>query len=169
MVAVAQTQAALPPREGHSGSDSDRPPSSQTDLVDVVLRETQYLYALVLLVTFVSLAAWYSVYNAKKTDEIIESQARGPGGKPLPITRKKKANSSERKLGPHFGFAAKNVFRYLAAVVFLTYVVSGSYMFAHAFKYDDPYRWSREGLSWAGEWSVVCPPWIPATERTALV
>ncbi|KAF4123147.1 ABC-type multidrug transport system, ATPase and permease component [Geosmithia morbida] len=158
MVAVRQAQA--PPERLFNNLD-DRPytPSSPLfrpySLVDDILRKTQYLYALVLLVTFVTLAAWYSVYNAKKEDIIIQSHVKGPGGKPLPITKRKKRDSQERKIGPHFGFAAKNVFRYLAAMVFFTYFGSGASMFVHAFRYDDPYKWSREGLPWAGESSVV--------------
>lgn len=167
MVAVRQAQA---PRQRLFDLD-DRPPppppgtdtdteTSSYSFVNI-LRETQYLYALVLLISFITLAAWYSVYNAKKEDIIIESQAKGPGGKPLPITKRKKQDTDERKIGPHFGFAAKNVFRYLAAIVCLTYVGSGASMFVHAFRYDDPYRWSREGLPWAGESSVVCHPIHP--------
>ena len=152
MVAVRHTQATLQLRDG---SGDPIPTSHDSSIVDVILRETQYLYALVLLTTFVSFAAWYSVYNAKKEDDIIQSHIKGPGGKPLPITKRKKRDNGERKLGPNFGRVAKNVFRYLAAVVFLSYIGNGAFMLAHAFKYEDPYQWSREGLPWAGEWSAV--------------
>lgn len=152
MVAVRQSEATLQPRGG-SGDPVSLPRDS--NLVDEILRRTQYLYALVLLLTFVSFVAWYSVYNAKKDDDIIQSHLKGPGGKPLPITKRKKRDNGERKLGPHFGLAAKNVFRYLAAIVFLSYVGTGISMFVHAFKYENPEQWSREGLPWAGEWSVV--------------
>lgn len=152
MVGVRESQATVQLRDGSGDPVS---PPRDSSLVDVVLRETQYLYALVLLLTFVSFAAWYSVYNAKKDDDIIQSHVKGPGGKPLPITKRKKRDNGERKLGPHFGLAAKNVFRYLAAVVFLSYIGSGASMLVHAFKYEDPYQWSRHGLSWAGEWTAV--------------
>ncbi|KAH8169737.1 ABC transporter domain-containing protein [Sarocladium implicatum] len=139
--------AKPPPERPGSGDDET--------FADFLLRETQYLYALVLLFTFISGAAWYSVFNAKKEEDVVQSQIRGPGGKPLPITRRKKRNDGERKIGPHFGTAAKNVFRCIAAVVFLSYLATGVSMFVHAFWHEDPYRWSREGLPWAGEWSVV--------------
>ena len=136
-------------------------PSSSLDddghhsTVDDVLMYTQYLYSLILLISFVLLAGWYSIYNAKKSGDLAKPTLRGPDGKPLPITRKKKKDDGERKLGPHFGLAAKNVFRYLAAVVFLTYVASGTSLFIHGFFYEDPYQWSRHGLPWAGDWTVV--------------
>lgn len=135
-----------------------RDPGSATDVVsrgDAILRQTQYIYALILLLAFVTGAAWYSVYNAKKEEDIVHSTLKGPGGKPLPITKRKRRDDGERKLGPRFGPTAKNVFRYLVAVVFLSYVGTGVSMFVHAFWHENPYKWSKEGLPWAGECSVV--------------
>lgn len=146
--------------EGQASSQQDGPgvylvsPIIES-LADTILQKTQYLYALVLLSAFVCLAAWYSVFNAKKEEDIIESTVKGPGGKPLPITKLRKGNDGERKIGPHFGRAAKNVFRYLAFVIFLCYVGSAASMFVHAFWHEDPYDWSKNGLPWAGEWTVV--------------
>ena len=135
--------------------------------VDDVLMYTQYLYSLVLLISFVLLAGWYSVFNAKKDGDLSKPTLKGPGGKPLPITKKKKKDDGERKLGPHFGPVAKNVFRYLAAIVFLTYVASGTSLFIHAFFYENPYQWSREGLPWAGDWTVVrAKPYRPVLSRS---
>lgn len=105
--------------------------------------------------TFIAGAAWYSVDNAKKDGDGVKSAVKGPGGKPLPVTRSRKPEDGHRKIGPQFGRTAKMVFRYLAAVVFLSYVASGVSMFVHAFVYENPYKWSKEGLPWAGEWSVV--------------
>ncbi|KAG9498809.1 hypothetical protein J7337_009620 [Fusarium musae] len=125
-------------------------------LADYILRKTQYLYALILLTAFISCAAWYSVVNSKKQEDLVQPTVKGPGGKPLPITKRKRARGDgDRKIGPGFGRTAKNVFRYLAFVVFMTYVGSAGFMFYHAFWYEDPYQWSNEGLPWAGEWSVV--------------
>ncbi|EKJ73501.1 hypothetical protein NXS19_009196 [Fusarium pseudograminearum] len=125
-------------------------------LADYILRKTQYLYALILLTAFISGAAWYSVANSKKQEDQVHSTIKGPGGKPLPITKTKTTLADgDRKIGPGFGRTAKNVFRYLAFVVFSTYVGSAGFMFYHAFWFEDPYNWSQEGLPWAGEWSVV--------------
>ncbi|KAM5367230.1 hypothetical protein ACJZ2D_010140 [Fusarium nematophilum] len=125
-------------------------------LADYILRKTQYLYALVLLAAFIGGAAWYSVVNAKKQEDLVQPTVKGPGGKPLPITKKKRSRADgARKIGPGFGRTAKNVFRCLAAIVFLSYVGSAASMFYHAFWFEDPYRWSKEGLPWAGDWSVV--------------
>lgn len=149
---MAAADGNLLPRDSQPGSNYGDAPDT---LVDWILRETQYLYSLVLLVAFIGCVSWYSVYNAKKEEDVVQSKARGPGGKPLPITKKKKRDDGERKLGPHFGRSAKNIFRYLAAVVFLSYLATGISMFIHAFWYEDPFKWSKEGLAWAGEWSMV--------------
>ncbi|RSM00481.1 hypothetical protein CEP52_009107 [Fusarium oligoseptatum] len=146
MMAVADDM----PTTALRGSDREDLP-----LADYILRKTQFLYALVLLTAFISCAAWYSVVNAKKQEDLVQPTVKGPGGKPLPITKKKLSRDGARKIGPGFGRTAKNVFRYLAGIVFLCYVGSASFMFYHAFWYEDPYRWSKEGLPWAGEWSVV--------------
>lgn len=136
----------------------DAPPDDPRGLTmaEKVLRETQYLYSLILLVAFISLAAWYSVFNAKKEEDLVQPTVKGPGGKPLPITKRKKRSNGERKIGPRFGSTAKIVFRILAAGVFLSYLVTGVAIFYHAFWHENPYKWSKEGLPWAGEWTVVC-------------
>lgn len=148
-MAAADERSPLSPR-----LDSDL--DDTLPLPDRVLHRVQYLYALILLVTFVGCAAWYSIVNAKKEEDIVQPTVKGPGGKPLPITKRKKRTDGERKIGPRFGRTAKNVFRYIAGIVFLSYVASGAFMFNHAFYHENPYRWSKEGLPWAGEWSVVC-------------
>lgn len=132
---------------------SDR--NESTSIPDLILRETQYLYSFTLLLAFISCVAWYSVYNAKKQENVVQSHVKGPGGKPLPVTKKATKDNGERKLGPHFGRAAKNIFRYLSAIIFISYVATGASMFDHAFYHDNPYKWSKEGLPWAGEWTVV--------------
>ena len=142
-------EARPPPDQRPGGRDGP-------DLTDRVLETTQYLYALVLLIAFITCAAWYSVANTKKEEDDIEPQVKGPGGKPLPTTKRKKRGSSERKIGPNFGCVAKNVCRYLAGVVFLCYIATGASMFDHAFHHDDPFEWAKTGLPWAGEWTVVC-------------
>lgn len=150
MVATAESQAPL--QHGGSG-DAFFPTNPST--ADAILQMTQYLYALILLVTFVVLTAWYSVFNAKKEEDAIKPTVKGPGGKPLPVTKRLKRDDGERKIGPHFGFAAKNVFRYLAAIIFFTYIGNATSMFIHAFWYEDPNEWSKNGLYWAGQWTVV--------------
>lgn len=143
-----------PPDDARGAFPAHSGPNGLT-MAEKVLRETQYLYSLILLVAFISLAAWYSVFNAKKEEDLVQPTVKGPGGKPLPITKRKKRSNGERKIGPRFGSTAKNVFRCLAAVVFVSYVVTGITMFVHAFWHENPYKWSKEGLPWAGEWTVV--------------
>lgn len=139
-----------------SPSFETRPGNShELDLADRILRKTQYLYAIVLLVVFITCAAWYSVINATKTEDNVQSTVKGPGGKPLPVTKRLTRDDGARKTGPHFGRTAKNVFRYLAAVVVFCYVGTAISMFDHAFYYEDPSKWVKEGLPWAGEWSIV--------------
>lgn len=139
--------AAKAPTENGLGDDDS--------FSEYLLRKTQYLYALILLVTFLAGAAWYSVFNAKKEEDVVVSKVKGPGGKPLPITRHKKRNDGERKIGPHFGPAGKNAFRTIVAALVLSYVTTGAFMVNHAFWHENPYEWSRKGLPWAGEWTVV--------------
>ncbi|PHH84559.1 hypothetical protein CDD83_1733 [Cordyceps sp. RAO-2017] len=143
----ADDEKQASPRQG---SDHGRPSS-----VDLILRETQYLYALVLLAVFITGAAWYSVYNAKKQEDLAQPVVKGPGGKPLPVTKRKRRDDNERKIGPRFGRTGKNVFRYLVFVIFSTYIASSAALFVHAFWHENPYKWSKEGLPWAGEWTVV--------------
>lgn len=147
MAVAAGLPPASQPQRSETGFDD-------LTLAESILRHTQYLYALVLLTAFIGNAAWYSVYNAKKNESRVESTLKGPGGKPLPDTKSKREETN-RKLGPKFGRAAKIIFRCLEAVVLVSYLATGWSMLIHAFKHEDPYHWSKEGLPWAGEWSVV--------------
>lgn len=136
-------------------------------LSSLILWGTEYIYTLVLLVTFIAGAAWYSIVNARKEEDTVQPLVKGPGGKPLPLTKRKKRDNGERKIGPHFGRVAKNVFRTLAAGVCLTYVASSAFILYHAFVVEDPYTWTKNGLPWAGEWTAVsdCHPLVQISRR----
>jgi hypothetical protein len=139
--------------------DNTEEPTQRADNMffdsSIILKCVEYVYTLVLLVTFIAGAAWYSIVNARKEEDVVQPQVKGPGGKPLPPTKRKKRDNDERKIGPHFRRVAKDVFRTLAAGVFLSYVASSAFILYHAFVMEDPYTWTKNGLPWAGEWTAV--------------
>jgi hypothetical protein len=137
------------PPDRHDGS------GTQNSFAKLLLKQTEFLYSVILVVAFISGAAWYSIFNARKEEDVVQSHVKGPGGKPLPLTKRKKRDNGDRKIGPHFGPVAKNVFRTLAAGIFITYVCTAVSMLIHAFAWEDPFKWSKDGLSWAGDWTVV--------------
>lgn len=97
-----------------------------------VRNATQYLYPDVLILVFILVGASYSIYNARK-EEVVVPVARGPGGKPLPITKRKRSrNGSDRCV---FGPAARLFFQWASILATLTFLGAGITITASALVY----------------------------------
>lgn len=148
----------------------DKPPERPLALLDYV----QYLYALVLLLTFAGAAAVHSVITARSDEDLEVSDVRGPGGKPLPVTKRKSGGSRSRRSGsdgsaadgvgdqlsggddaerPTFGLASRRVFQYLTAFAAFTFVADGVAISVHSI--SDRVEAGAEDGWWCGEPRVV--------------
>lgn len=153
----------------------DKPPERPLGFLDYV----QYFYALALLVTFGGVAAVHSIITARSEEDLEVPDVRGPGGKPLPVTRKKSSGSRRSSPRPGdtsgggggadghssdgdadsenstFGDAARRVFQYLTAFVAFTFVADGIAISVHSIS-DRVESGPEEGW-WCGEPRVVSP------------
>lgn len=116
-----------------------------------LLELLEYLYPIVLLVTFISAAAAHSIITARDEEELEVPAVRGPGGKPLPVTKKRRAQH-ERKPVRDFSLLVKRVFQYVMAAITFTFVADGIAITLHVLA-D---RVEEKGTSWwCGEPRVV--------------
>ncbi|KAJ8132361.1 hypothetical protein O1611_g1266 [Lasiodiplodia mahajangana] len=100
---------------------------SNDSLVKSILTATQYLYPGLLLLVLLLFGAIYSIYTGWNKGDVIVPTVTGPGGRPLPVTKKRrhsddKSQESERRFSP----SVKALFQWLYAVVTLTFVGQGA-------------------------------------------
>ncbi|KAI1189599.1 hypothetical protein F5B17DRAFT_428319 [Nemania serpens] len=105
---------------------------SNDSLVHSMLTATQYLYPGLLLLILLLFGAIHSIYTARKKGDVIIPTVTGPGGKPLPVTKKRhiddKSQEPEKTVSP----CIKALFQWLYAAVTLTFVGQGAAIAAHA-------------------------------------
>ena len=115
-----------------------------------VRNAAQYLYPDLLILVFIIVGASYSIYNAKR-QEVVVPAARGPGGKPLPVTKLKKGGHADSER-PQFGPAAKLFFQWASILTTLTFLATGIAIAVHALvmrSSDGDHGW------WCGEPKTV--------------
>ncbi|KAJ2899046.1 uncharacterized protein MKZ38_003447 [Zalerion maritima] len=129
-----------------------RPYTPEQVLPGKMSRVVMMISPLSLLILFIVFTAIHGVVLARKEEEIIVPAARGPGGKLLPITKRKKKTGGET--APSFTKLARRFFQYASAVICLSYFANGCAIAIHA-------SWDRRGTRdmqrgwWAGTDPVV--------------
>jgi hypothetical protein len=112
---------------------------------------TMLCYPAVLLVAFILSAATYSIQSSRSEEELLEPTATGPGGKPLPMTKRRKRGHKHPVFEVYIGVWARRVFQYITVAVVLTFVADAATVVAHAVDDQSPGGW------WCGEERVVRP------------
>ncbi|RYO85136.1 hypothetical protein DL766_007353 [Monosporascus sp. MC13-8B] len=88
----------------------------------------QYLYPDVLILVFILVGASYSIYKARK-EAVAAPKAKGPGGKPLPVTKRSKRVEPQQCV---FGPSARLFFQSSSIFTTLTFVATGIAITARA-------------------------------------
>ncbi|KAK1781775.1 hypothetical protein QBC45DRAFT_39734 [Copromyces sp. CBS 386.78] len=99
---------------------------SQPSLAEVVFRNSQLCYPVVLLFAFIISAGIHSIVTSKTEEEVVAPTVKGPGGKPLPFTKRRREHHDTQAPFVHNGDVAKTVFRYLSAGLVLSFVANGA-------------------------------------------
>ncbi|KAI8952018.1 ABC transporter-like protein [Xylaria longipes] len=105
---------------------------SDHSLVKSILTATQYLYSALLLCILLLVGALYSIYTARKQEDVIVPTVTGPGGRPLPVTKKRHINSTSQESEGRFSPAIRVLFQWLYAAVTLTFIGQGAAIATHA-------------------------------------
>lgn len=98
----------------------------QPSLAEIVFRNSQLCYPVVLLFAFIISAGVHSVVTSKTEEEVVAPTVKGPGGKPLPFTKRKREHYDAQGAFVHSGSVARTVFQYLSAGLVLSFVANGA-------------------------------------------
>ncbi|KAI0480328.1 hypothetical protein GGR56DRAFT_266345 [Xylariaceae sp. FL0804] len=98
------------------------PPSREERIRDLV----QYLYPDLLLAFFLIVGAIYSIYTARRREAAPGQEAKGPGGKPLPATKRKAAREDASNSPEAFTPSVRIVFRWIYVLVTATLIGQGA-------------------------------------------
>ncbi|KAI1757788.1 ABC transporter-like protein [Xylaria castorea] len=125
---------------------------SNGSLIKSTLTATQYLYPCLLLCILLLVGALYSIYTARNQETVIVPTVTGPGGRPLPVTKKRHIDNKSQELEGRFSPAIRSLFQWLYTAVTLTFVAQGAAIAAHAL-----IQTSAEGdhAWWCGEPKAV--------------
>ncbi|KAI1331158.1 hypothetical protein F5Y16DRAFT_395592 [Xylariaceae sp. FL0255] len=122
-------------------------------LPEAVLAFTQYLSPGLLLGILMVCGAIYSFYTARIKDDVYVSTLTGPGGRPLPATKKRKDHDDDSKESkPRFSPAIRRLFQWFFIAITLTYVGQGAAIAARALTHMNP---DGEHSWWCGEPKAV--------------
>lgn len=142
------------------------PPDSPAERVRDV---TQYLYPDLLLLAFIAIGATHSVYTAMRKEDVVVPTVTGPGGKPLPVTKRRKSEDDATE-PDEFSPNARRFFQSSMILATLTFLATGGAIAARALIHrsaDGQHGW------WCGEPKTVskleCPYLIEKKECSQLI
>lgn len=123
---------------------------------EAVLHAAQLWYPVILLLAFISSAGAYSIITARTDDNTVASSTKGPGGRPLPATRRRRSTPPlpvEEEAA--FGNLARRAFQYMSVLVVVTFLVNCAAIASHTL--IEGGDGVTEGGWWCGEETTVCP------------
>lgn len=143
---------------------------------EVVYLRAQLLYV-VLLLAFIVSAGVNSIVTARTEEELVVPTAKGPGGKPLPVTKKRKREQLDEPRVPDACAGScfvRRIFQYTTAAVILSFFANGGAIALRALQYRR--TGSGEGW-WCSEERTVSlaqPLWgekktLMSTQRSTLL
>ncbi|KAI1777704.1 hypothetical protein F4818DRAFT_322626 [Hypoxylon cercidicola] len=124
------------------------PPDSPAERVRDV---TQYLYPDLLLLAFIVIGATHSVYTAMRKEDVVVPTVKGPGGKPLPVTKRRR-DEDDASESQEFSLSARRFFQYSMMLTTLTFFGAGAAIATRALVHrsaDGEHGW------WCGEPKTV--------------
>ncbi|OTB07167.1 hypothetical protein M426DRAFT_8895 [Hypoxylon sp. CI-4A] len=124
------------------------PPDSPSERVRDV---TQYLYPDLLLLAFIVIGATHSVYTAMRKEDVVVPTVKGPGGKPLPVTKRRRSDD-DLSDPDDFSPNARRFFQTSMMLATLTFFGAGGAIAARALIHrsaDGEHGW------WCGEPKTV--------------
>ena len=98
----------------------------QPSLAETVFRNSQLCYPVILLFAFIISAAIHSIVTSQTEEEVVAPTVTGPGGKPLPFTKRRREHHDTQARFVHNGSVAKTVFQYLSAGLVLSFIANGA-------------------------------------------
>ncbi|KAK3375080.1 hypothetical protein B0H63DRAFT_265990 [Podospora didyma] len=118
-----------------------------------VFRTAQLCYSVVLLLAFIVSAGVHSIITSRSEEELVVPTALGPGGKPLPVTKRKREHEEPRVRDVYSGTAVRRTCQYVTVGIILSFFANGTAIALHALQShnvsDEAWGW------WCGEERTV--------------
>ncbi|KAM7194997.1 heavy metal tolerance protein [Naviculisporaceae sp. PSN 640] len=115
------------------------PPNIERSTAQTVFLKAQILYPVILLLAFILSAGVHSVLTSRSDEELDVPTVRGPGGKPLPVTKRKREHEEPRVPDFDGQSTALVAFKHLAAAVVLTFFANCLALAVHASSHPPRY------------------------------
>lgn len=131
-------------------------PEQSPSTAQSVLQTAQLLYPAVLLLAFIVSAGVHTIVTSRTEEELVVPTVKGPGGKPLPITKRKREQEARQVDDSDVeggGGLAKTAFLYLTAAAILSFVANGAAVALHAIQSGRESNFEKPW--WCGEEQVV--------------
>lgn len=131
-------------------------PSTAKSWPEAILFTLELWYGLILLLLFVISIALNSILDTQRTALLTQPVATGPGGRPLPATRRKSQDSGTITFAPDLEISktSKRVYVYTAACVIASFAANFASVISHTVAEtnnpDTKFGW------WCGEETSVC-------------
>ena len=101
------------------------------NLAESVLFYAQIAYPFVLLVAFGVALGLHSILTSTTQEDVVHPDVSGPGGRPLPVTKKRKTSvTASRAIA--LSQTARHVFQYGTAAVVISFLANGINICLHA-------------------------------------
>ncbi|GAW24539.1 hypothetical protein ANO14919_141260 [Xylariales sp. No.14919] len=125
---------------------------SNDSLAKSILTATQYLYPGLLLLILLLFGVIYSIYTARNKGDVIVPTVTGPGGRPLPVTKKRPVDNNSEEPDGRFSPAIRALFQWLYTAVTLTFIGQGAAIATRALLQRNP---EGDRAWWCGESKTV--------------
>lgn len=100
--------------------------SERTPLADAVLSWCQLLSPLVLLITFIVATALHGVLASQKEEDGVQTEVKGPGGRPLPLTKARSNPVVADMTQSSFGRASRRTFQLATTLIVLSFAANAA-------------------------------------------
>ncbi|KAK6841635.1 heavy metal tolerance protein [Apiospora arundinis] len=94
--------------------------------IEVLRRVSQYAYPAVLLIAFLVIGCTASIIKALPSRNVDDTSTKGPGGKPLPISKRKREEGEEDEESEHHSSWSKGYFQYATIFATMTFFAMGT-------------------------------------------
>lgn len=123
--------------------------------IEVLRRVSQYAYPAVLLIAFLVIGCTASIIKALPSRNVDDTSTKGPGGKPLPISKRKREEGEEDEESEHHSSWSKGYFQYATIFATMTFFAMGTNVAIRALYHRNA---AGDHGWWCGQPKTVCSP-----------
>ncbi|KAI6262492.1 hypothetical protein MCOR14_008083 [Pyricularia oryzae] len=100
--------------------------SNRNPLTEAVYSWSQLLSPVILLITFILATALHGVFTSQKEENALQTEAKGPGGRPLPVTKMRRNPAITDMTEGSFGRASRRTFQGATTLIVLSFAANAA-------------------------------------------